>query len=77
MLVFIPPPMPLTPAAFPHIVQFATFVISLLAVASMFFDRIVEFMFRMCYPTLTSVEVLCMKARHCGAKYNRQENGYG
>jgi hypothetical protein len=76
MLVFIPPPMSLTPAAFPHIVQFATLVICPLAVASVLLDRIVEFMFRMRYPTLTSVEVLCLKARHRGGKQNRQENGY-
>ena len=76
VLVLIPPPMSLTPAAFPHIVQFATLVICPLAVASVFFDRIVEFMFRMRYPTLTSVEVFCMKARHCDAKHNRQQNGY-
>jgi hypothetical protein len=74
MLVFLPPLMPLTPATLPRIVQFTTLVICLSAVASVSLDCLVEFMVCMSYPALTSVESLCPKARHCGAKQNRCEN---
>jgi hypothetical protein len=76
VLVFIPPPMPLTPATLPLVVQFTTLVICLSAVASVFLDCLVEFMFCVSDPTLTSVEVFCLKAQRCGAKQNREENGY-
>ena len=77
VLVFIPPPMPLTPATLAHLVQFATLVICAVAVASVSFDCLMEVMLCASHPTLASVEVFCSKARHCGAKQNRQENGYG
>jgi hypothetical protein len=77
VLVLIPPPMALTPATLTDLAQFTTLVICAPAVTPMLLDCIVEFMFRMSYPTLTSVEVFCMKARHCDAKHNRQQNGYG
>jgi len=73
-LVFLPPLMPLTPAMLPRIMQFTTLVICLSAVASVFFDCLVEFMFCVSDPALTSVESFCLKARHCGAKQNRCEN---
>jgi hypothetical protein len=74
VLVFIPPLMPLTPATLPRVVQFTTLVICPFAVASVFHDRLVEFMFCMNNSALTSVDVFCLKARHCGAKQNRCEN---
>ena len=77
VLVFIPPLMPLTPATLPRVVQFTTLVICLSAVASVFLDCLVEFMFCVSYSALTSVEVFCLKARHCSAKQNRHENDYG
>jgi len=60
--------MPLTPAMLPRIVQFTTLVICLSAMASVFVNRLVEFMFSVSNSALTSVEVFCLKARHCGAK---------
>ena len=72
--LFSPPLMPLTPATLPRSVQFTTLVICLSAVASVFLDCLVEFMLRVSDPALTSVEVFCLKARHCGAKQNRCEN---
>jgi hypothetical protein len=74
VLVFIPPLMPLPPATFPRIVQFTTLVICPVAVASVFLDCLVQFMLRVSYSALTSVEIFCLKARHCGAKQNRCEN---
>jgi hypothetical protein len=73
-LVFIPPLMPLTPATLPHAVQFTTLVICPLAVASVFLDCLVEFVLCVSDSALTSVEVFCLKARHCGAKQNRCQN---
>jgi len=76
VLVFIPPPMPLTPATLAHVVEFATLVVGLLAVASVLLDCLVEFMFRVRHPPLTSVEVFCVKPRCGSAKQNREENAY-
>jgi hypothetical protein len=73
-LVFFPPLMPLTPATFPRIVQFTTLVICLSAVASVSLDCLVEVVFCVSDPALTSVEVFCLKARNCSAKQNRCEN---
>jgi hypothetical protein len=73
-LVFIPPPMTLPPAALPRTVQFPTLVICQSAVASVSLDCLVEFMFCMSDPALTSVEGFCLKARHCGAKQKRSKN---
>ena len=68
VLVFFPPPMLLTPATLPHIMQFTTLVICLSAVASVFLDCLVEFMVCVSDPALTLVEIFCLKARHCGGK---------
>jgi hypothetical protein len=73
-VVFLPPLMPFMPAMLPRFVQLTTLVICLSAVASMFLDCLVEFMFCVSDPALTSVEVFCLKARHCRAKHNRCEN---
>ena len=74
VLVFIPPSMPLTPATRPRLVQFTTLVIRLFAVPSVPLDCLMEFMVRMSDSALTSVDVFCLKVRHCGAKQNRREN---
>jgi hypothetical protein len=68
VVVFIPPPMPLTPATLPRTVQFTTLVICLFAVASVSVNCFVEFMLRVSNSALTSVLVFCLKARHGGAK---------
>jgi hypothetical protein len=77
VVVFIPPPMLLTPATLPRIVQFTTLVVCLAAVASVFLDCFVEFMVGVGDPALTSVLVFCLKAWHCGAKQKRCERGEG
>jgi hypothetical protein len=64
-LVFLPPPMLLTPATLPHIMQFTTLVICLSAVASVFLNCFVEFMVCVSDSALTPVEVFCLKVRHC------------
>jgi hypothetical protein len=66
VLVFIPPAMLLTPATLSGFMQFPTLVICLFAVASMFLDGLVEFMLGVSDATLAAVDVLSMKARHCG-----------
>jgi len=68
VLVFIPPLMPLTPATLADIVQFATLVISLPAVAPVSFDCLVQLMFCVSDPALTSVHVFRLKARDRGGK---------
>jgi hypothetical protein len=73
-LVFIPPPMTLPPATLPRIVQFTTLVICQPAVWPVSPDCLVEFMFCVSDPALTSVEGFCLKARHCGAKQKRSKN---
>ena len=73
VLVFIPPLMPFAPATLPRRVQFTTLVICLSAVASVFFDCLVEFMFCVSDSTLTSVEGFSLKARHCGAKHSEND----
>jgi hypothetical protein len=73
-LVFVPPPMPLTPATLPRTVQFTTLVVCQSAVASVSLDCLVEFMFSVSDSALTSVEGFCLKAWHCGAKQQRCEN---
>jgi hypothetical protein len=73
-VVFLPPLMPFMPAMLPRFAQLTTLVICLSAVVSVFLDCLVEFMFCVSDPALTSVEVFCLKARHCGAKQNRSEN---
>jgi hypothetical protein len=75
MLVFIPPLMSLTPAAFSRIVQFATLVICPFAVASVSLDCLVEFMFRVNDSTLTPVEVFCVESWHCREKQSRRQYG--
>ena len=67
-LVFLPPPMLLTPATLPRIMQFTTLVICLSAVASVFLNCFVEFMVSVSDSALTLVEVFCLKARHYGGK---------
>jgi hypothetical protein len=71
VVVFIPPPMLLTPATLPRTVQFTTLVICLAAVPSMFLDCLMQFMVGTGDPALTSVSVFCLKARHCSAKQKR------
>ncbi len=66
VLVFIPPAMLLTPATLSGFMQFATLVICLFAVASMFLDGLVEFMLGVSDATLAAVDVLSMKTRQCG-----------
>ena len=73
-LMFTPPLMPLPPATLPRIVQFPALVICHHAVRSVSSDCLVEFMFCVNDPALTSVEGFRLKARHCGAKQNRREN---
>jgi hypothetical protein len=73
--VFIPPLMPLTPATLSRIVQFTTLVICLFAVASMFLNGLVEFMFRVSDSALTPVEVFCVEAWHCREKQKRRQYG--
>jgi hypothetical protein len=68
VFVFIPPLVPLTPATLPRVAQFTTLVICLLAVASVFFNCLVEFMLRVSDSALTSFLVFCPQARRCGAK---------
>jgi hypothetical protein len=71
-LVFIPPAMLLAPATLPCFVQFAALVTCLVAVASMFLNGLMEFMFRMRDPPLTAVDVFgvnsgrCTEEKDCG-----------
>ena len=74
VLVFIPPPMPLTPATLPCLVQFTTLMIRLCAVPSVPLDCPVELMVRVSDSALTSVDVFCLNARHCKSEQNRCEN---
>jgi hypothetical protein len=67
-LVFLPPLMPLTPATLPRIMQFATLVTCLSAVASVFLNSFVEFMVSVSDSALTFVEVFCLQARYYGGK---------
>jgi len=67
-LVFLPPLMPLMPAMLPRFVQLTTFVVCPLAVASVFFNCLVEFMFCVSDSALTFVEVFCLNSWNCGAK---------
>jgi hypothetical protein len=64
VLVFIPPPLPFTPATFPRLAQFKALVICPLAVASVFIDCLVEFMLRVYNSPLTSIEVFRLNAGH-------------
>ena len=73
VLVFIPPLMLLTPASFSRIVQFTTLVICLFAVASMFLNGLVEFMFRVSDSALTPVEVFCVESWRCREKQKRRQ----
>ena len=65
MLVFIPPAMLLAPATLPRIAQFAALMICLVAVASMFLDGLVQFMFRVRDPALTAVDVFGVNSGRC------------
>jgi hypothetical protein len=60
VLVLIPPLMPFTPAALPGVVQFTALMICTVAVSSVFFDCLVEFMLRVSDSPLTAVEVFCL-----------------
>jgi hypothetical protein len=77
VFVFIPPPMLLTPATLARIMQFTTLVICLVAVASVFLDCLVEFMFGVSDPALTPVLVFCLHAGRCSAKQKRCESEEG
>ena len=74
VLVLIPPPMPFTPATFSRLVQFTTLMFRLCAVSSVSLNCLMELMVRVSDSALTSVDVFCLKARHCRAKQNRCEN---
>jgi len=65
VVVFIPPAMLLAPATLARFVQFTALVICLLAVVSMFLDRLVEFMLRVNDPALTPVNVFGVKSWRC------------
>jgi hypothetical protein len=54
--------------------QLTTLVVGLSAVAAMFFNCLMEFMFCVSNSALTSVEVFCLKARHGGANQKSCEN---
>ena len=69
-VVLIPPAMLLAPAALARLVQFTALVICLLAVVSMFLDRLVEFMLRVSDPALTPVDVFGVKSGRCAEEKN-------
>ena len=75
VLMFIPPLMPLTPAPLPRIMQFSTLVICPLAVASVFLDCFVEFMFRVYNSPLTPVAVFRLNSGRSRKEQNRCEKG--
>jgi hypothetical protein len=76
VFVFVPPLMEFAPAMLAGLAQFATFVIGLAAVASVFLDGLVEFMFGVLDATLTPfLAVFGVKARHGGEKQNGCEYG--
>jgi hypothetical protein len=54
-LVLVPPAMMLLPAPFAGLAQFAALVIRLPAIASVMFDRFVQFMFSVLNAPLTSL----------------------
>ena len=72
VLVFIPPAMMLTPATFPHFVQFAAFVIGLAAVAAVAFNSLVKFMLGVSDATLTAVDVFSVQ--HWSEEEDRAQN---
>ncbi len=74
VLVFVPPAMLLAPATLASFVQFATLVIGLPAMATMFLDGLVEFMVGMSDSTLTAVDVFRVKPWHSGEKHSCGEN---
>jgi hypothetical protein len=63
VLVFIPPPVTLPPAALSCRVQFATLVVGLPALPSVVLDGFVQIMLRMLHAALAPVDVFCMQAR--------------
>ncbi len=72
MLVFIPPAMPLAPAALSRLVQFTALVIGLAAVASMTLDGFMQFMLGVLDAALTAINIFGVKSR-----YRAEENGCG
>ena len=61
LIVFVPPPVILTPAPFPSLVQLSTLVICLGAVAAVFLDCLVQFVFSVLDAALASFVVVSMK----------------
>ena len=74
-LVFIPPPMALSPTTLPRIVQFPALVICHHAARSVSSDCLVEFMFRVYNSPLTSVAVFRLNTGHSRKEQNRCEKG--
>jgi hypothetical protein len=62
----------LTPATFPHFVQFAAFVIGLAAVAAVAFNSLVKFMLGVSDATLTAVDVFSVQ--HWSEEEDRAQN---
>jgi hypothetical protein len=77
VFVFIPPPMLLTPATLPRIVQFTTLMICLAAVPSVSVNCLVKGMLGVSDPALTSCLVFCLQAGRCGAKQKRRQSDEG
>lgn len=65
VLVFVPPPMILAPAAFPSLAQFVPLMVRLTAVAPVAFDRLMQFVLCVLDAPLASFVDLLPRLRHC------------
>jgi hypothetical protein len=70
VLALVPPLVTFPPATLARFVQFMTLVIRLPAVASMSFDCLMEFVFRVRNPALAVVVGFCMKSWGRAKKQN-------
>jgi hypothetical protein len=75
VFVFVPPPMTLTPATLPSLVQFTSLMLRLGAVASVFLDGFVKLMFGVNNPALAAVVVFGVKPRYCSEKQSCGQYG--
>jgi hypothetical protein len=68
VFVFVPPPMLFAPATLARLVQFATLMIGLRAMASVTLNGLVQFMLGVRDAALAAVHIFCVQARHNAEK---------
>jgi predicted membrane protein len=75
LIMFVPPSVVLIPTVFSSLVQLSPLVVGLAAVAAVFFDRLMQLVFRMLNAATAAFIVIGMKAWHGRESEGREQRG--